>query len=100
MRQRLILALGGTMIVAGLLGASVTLAPSRASADEHERSGTHEQMHATMDAMMGADFSERMHAAMPGSEEMMEACAAGMSNMMDESMMNGMDKMTLREGER
>ena len=102
MRQKLILALGGTMIVAGLLGASLTLAPSSASADEHERSEPHEQMHTMMDTMMGTGFSERMHAAMPGSEEMMEACASGMPNMMNmmDGMMNGMDNTTRREGER
>jgi len=83
------------MIVVGLLGASLTLAPSSASADGHERSETHTQMHTMMDMMMGAGFSERMHVAMPGSEEMMEACAAGMSNMM-----NGMDNMMRREGDR
>jgi hypothetical protein len=44
-----------------------------------------------------------MHSAMPGSEEMMEACASGMPNMMnmmDGGMMNGTDNMMRREGER
>jgi hypothetical protein len=40
-----------------------------------ERSAWHQQMEAWMDAMMGKGFSARMHAAMPGSEQMMEQCA-------------------------
>ena len=42
---------------------------------------THEQMHQMMDAMHGEGFSERMHQAVPGSEEMMEQCVAMMTMM-------------------
>ena len=94
-RQKLAAGVGTLMIAGGLLGASLTFAPSDLSADAQERRGeaqtpseAHEQMHTMMDMMMGAGASERMHAAMPGSEEMMEACASGMGGMMDDDMMN------------
>ncbi len=93
MRQKLALSLGALMIAGGLLGASVTFGPSDLSADAQERRGeeqipsdAHEQMH----AMMGEGASERMHEAMPNSEQMMEACVSGMGNMMD-GMMNGQE---------
>lgn len=113
-RQKLATGLGTLMVAGGLLGASLTLVPTAPEANAQERdqpeqvqSDAHEQMHAMMDMMMGEGASERMHAAMPGSEEMMEACAAGMPNMMngmdgmmDGGMMNGMDNMMRRGGER
>lgn len=94
MRRTLAVTLGVILIAVGLLGASLAATSSGVRAQEGERNALHEQMHQMMDAMMGAGFSERMHAAMPGSEQMMEACAGamqtggGMGNMM-----NGMGGM-------
>jgi hypothetical protein len=83
MHQRIALILGIILIAGGLLGASLSFGLSGASAQDDDSSTqeqtTHEQMHEMMDSMMGAGFSERMHAAMPGSEQMMEACASGMT---------------------
>ena len=99
MRQKIAMTAGTFMIAGGLLGASLTFSPMEdVSAQEtepptEERSETHEQMHNMMDGMMGEGFTERMHAQMPGSEEMMEACASGMDGMMNGGMMNGMDGM-------
>jgi len=57
----------------------------------------HEEMDKWMDRMMGPGFSEKMHEAMPGSEEMLEACGSmmealgeeGASGMMGSSGMGG-----------
>ncbi len=68
-----------TALAAGVSLFAVTAMPLFAqSPDDH---GPHEQMHQMMDGMMGQGFSERMHQAMPGSEEMMDQCASGMSGM-------------------
>lgn len=95
MRQKLALGIGALMIAGGLLGASATFAPSdgivaaQEQRDEQQPpSEAHERMHTMMDMMMGEGASEQMHAAMPGSEQMMETCVSGMGNMM-----NGMDNM-------
>jgi hypothetical protein len=59
-----------------------------------EPSKTHQQMHQMMDAVRGEGTSQRMHEAMPGSEEMMEECASMMDMMENmEGMMNGMGGM-------
>lgn len=88
MRQKLAMGLGTFMIAGGLLGASLTFTPwdLGVSAQEEPKqeqapSAAHEQMDAVMDMMMGDGASARMHAAMPGSEAMMEACVSGMGNM-------------------
>lgn len=94
MRQKITVTAGTLMIAGGLLGASLTFNPMEGvSAQEtdrpaEERNETHNQMHTMMDGMMGEGVTERMHAQMPGSEEMMEACTSGM-----DGMMNGMDGM-------
>ncbi len=54
---------------------------------------THEEMHRMMDAIHGEGFSERMHAAVPGSEEMMEQCAAMMGMMRQLGGMKGQGGM-------
>ena len=99
MRQQMARGLGTLMIAGGLLGASLTIFPSDSSGTSvqaqeteqatPERSPEHEQMHGMMDMMMGEGFSERMHAEMPGAEEMMESCVTAMGDM--GGMMNGMD---------
>lgn len=88
MRRILAIALGTILVAAGMLGASLTVAASDMGAEAQEldaagqeRSAAHGQMHQMMDAMMGAGASERMHAAMPGSEQMMEQCADAMGDM-------------------
>lgn len=88
MRRTFAITLGTVLIAAGMLGASLTVAASDPSAAAQElepagqeRSPAHEQMHQMMDAMMGAGASERMHAAMPGPEQMMEQCANAMGDM-------------------
>lgn len=101
-RQRIVLALGILLIAGGLLGASFTLVSPGTSAhtesvqQDDRSSPAHEQMHQMMDAMMGEGFTEQMHAAMPGSEQMMEFCANAMSGMMNGdnmgNMMNGMEQ--------
>jgi hypothetical protein len=91
MRQTLVLSLGVILIAVGLLGASLTAAGSGVSAQEGDRNALHEQMHQMMDAMMGEGSSERMHAQVPGAEQMMEACTSAMQGM--GNMMNGMDRM-------
>jgi hypothetical protein len=91
MRQKIAVTLGVVMIAGGLAGGGLTVFVFDARADEPERSEAHAQMHAMMDSMMGTGASARMHAAMPGSEEMMEACAAGMGTMMNDEMMHDMD---------
>lgn len=101
MRQKIAMTAGTFMIAGGLLGASLTFSPMEdVSAQEtepptEERSETHEQMHNMMDSVMGEGFTERMHAQMPGSEEMMEACASGTAGMMNgmDGMMNGDNHM-------
>ena len=62
------------------------------------RAITHEDMHRMMDAMHGAGFSERMHRAMPETEEMMDRCVALMNTMPMPRMMGGgsMPDMTER----
>ncbi len=56
------------------------------------------RMHQIMDAMMGEGHSEAMHAAMPGYEEMMEACAGALHGTMnDGGMMSGTNRM-MRDG--
>jgi hypothetical protein len=48
-------------------------------------------MHGMMDAMMGEGFSERVHEAMPETEDMMEQCASMMDMKRDmQGMMNMM----------
>lgn len=100
MRQRLAMGLGALMIAGGMLGASLTFGAGGLSVDAQEgtppveeRSEAHERMDEVMDEVMGEGASERMHAAMPESEEMMEACAAGMDGMMNGMMNGGMDDM-------
>jgi len=102
MRQKLATAIGTLMIAGGLLGASLTggagglsVEAQEATPPAEEQSDAHERMH----KMMGAGASEQMHAAMPESEEMMDACAAGMGEMMNGmgEMMNGMDEMPMRD---
>lgn len=95
MSQKLAMGLGTVMIAGGLLGASLTFTSSDVSIIAQEQgeqaqtpSPEHEQMDAMMDMMMGEGASDQMHEAMPGSEELMEACASGMANMMN-GMMNG-----------
>lgn len=78
----------GTLL-AFTASASFAQAPTPAPA---EAAFTHEQMHQMMDAMHGEGFSERMHEAMPGSEEMMEQCVA-MMNMMQSMMGPGTSGM-------
>jgi NAD(P)H-flavin reductase len=71
--------------------ALITNAGGVTAAPPDERGERHEQMHAMMDGMMGSGASERMHAAMPGSEAMMEACTQAMEGRAgDGGMMNGM----------
>lgn len=92
MRYTLMGITGVLMLVAGLLGASLTFPGSTVHAQDSPPSALHEQMHVTMDAMMGDNFSARMHAQMPGSEQMMENCAQAMEQMgmhMDGGMMSG-----------
>lgn len=107
--ERLALILGMVLLIGGLAGIGLGNAPSEASAHEgtdsqstentqeddgeHQRSPAHERMHEMMDNMMGEGFTERMHAAMPGSEQMMEACANRMGGMMD-----NMDEMMPHDG--
>jgi hypothetical protein len=90
-RQYIVLGLGVLMIMLGLLGTILTFTPVSESADGYDRSDLQEQMRDTMDMMMGAGSSERMHATMPGSEEMMESCTGTMGGRMN--MMQGMDHM-------
>jgi hypothetical protein len=67
--------------------------------EEQEPSETHQRMHEMMDSMHGEGFSERMHEAMPESEEMMERCASMMDMMENmEGMMNGMGGMMGNDG--
>ena len=110
MRRKLALGIGILMIAGGLLGVSMTFAPSdgivaaQEQPDEQQSpSEAHERMHTMMDMMMCEGASERMHAAMPGSEQMMETCVSGMGNMMNgmDGMMNGgmMDDETTNEQE-
>ena len=107
MRQKLAAGLGTLLIASGLLGASLTFAPSGLSADAQERRGeeqtrseAHEQMQNMMNMMMGEGASDRMHAAMRGSEEMMGACASGMGTMMNSMMHGGRnDMMNGQEGQ-
>ncbi len=84
MRSNWLLIAGLGLIVAGLFGLSVLRPALEVRAQEDEtRAGRaaelHEQMHRMMDAMMGQGFSQAMHEAMPGSEEMMDACARAMA---------------------
>lgn len=92
------LALGGGLMAAAVLALSAgTLFAQMEPASPAPP--THQQMHAMMDAMQGEGFSERMHQAMPGSEEMMNQCAAmmGMMQRMDGMMgQGGMPGMTGR----
>ena len=82
-------AIVGVLASLGLLAltASPLFAETTTSGPAAGTTVTHEQMHQMMDAMMGEGFSQRMHAAMPGSEEMMEQCVSMMGMM---SMMQGM----------
>ncbi|MGH2588605.1 MAG: hypothetical protein ACRDJE_27085 [Dehalococcoidia bacterium] len=50
---------------------------------------THEQMHQAIDAMMGAGFAERLHAAMSGSDHQLEQCVAMMAMMRSMGSMMG-----------
>ena len=60
---------------------------------------THEQMHQMMDLMHGEGFTERMHQAMPGSEQMMEQCVSMMGMMQNMAgMMQGMGGMMGNQG--
>ncbi len=74
----------GTMVGSGMMGSS------RPDQQTHERESVpgdpHEGMHRMMDAMMGAGSSDRMHANMPGSEEMMDRCVQSMGGV-DDGMM-------------
>ncbi len=85
MQRHYILILGRVAAVVAAVtftaGVLVAQTPERASGPMTGAPVTHEQMHQMMDAMHGEGFSERMHEAMPGSEEMMEQCV-GMMNMM------------------
>ncbi len=85
MQRRYVLLLGGVAAVLAAVtvtaGVLVAQTPDRARSPMMSGPVTHEQMHQMMDAMHGAGFSERMHEAMPGSEELMEQCV-GMMNMM------------------
>lgn len=97
--NRIRLALGVLLIAGGLLGGGATFSQvsgvsahddhrsqpgaESPSGGQHGRHGAlHEAMHNMMDQAMGAGFTERMHAAMPGSEALMETCASGMEGMM------------------
>jgi hypothetical protein len=84
MRSDWLLIAGLGLIVAGLVGLSVLRPALEVRAQEDETlagraAELHEQMHRMMDAMMGQGFSQAMHEAMPGSEEMMDACARTMA---------------------
>ncbi len=85
MQRRYVLLLGSVAAVLAAVtftaGVLVAQTPSPAPGATTGAPVTHEQMHQMMDAMHGEGFSERMHEAMPGSEELMEQCV-GMMNMM------------------
>jgi len=121
MRSNWLLIAGLGLIVAGLVGLSVLRPALEVRAQEDETlagraAELHEQMHRMVDAMMGQGFSQAMHEAMPGSEEMMDACAramaaydqsgqhedmpgmmSGMGGMMRGDMMGGMHDYTGEE---
>lgn len=85
-------AFGGWSLLQDGAGPSAPIA----SAESHDRSPLHEQMHEMMEAMMGEGSSQRMHAAVPGSEGMMEQCAQHMEQQGSEGhhdMMDGGDMM-------
>lgn len=107
MQRRIILFLGVVLIAGGLVGVSLTWTgsvdaqawagsvPMTTGASEDEMADpqtrqTHSTMHALMEQMMGIGAVERMHAMMPGAEEMMAACAGGMGHMMSDMSMDGM----------
>lgn len=69
----LLAAYGGWALVTKVSGAS--------AAPTAERPALHERMRAIMDAMMGSGAADRMRAAMPGSEAMLEACTQAMGGM-------------------
>lgn len=94
MRTRTMLLLLGAA-TAALLAVTVTTGVLRAQVPPGQpgsgpsRAITHEDMHRMMDAMHGAGFSERVHQAMPGTEEMMDRCVALMNAMPMPRMMGG-----------
>lgn len=81
------------LVLAAYGGWSIATDAASAFAQEPEHNELHERMHSMMDEMMGEGASERMHEAMPGSEEMMEQCTSMMGmmdgGMMDDGMMRG-----------
>ena len=84
MRRNWLLIASLGLIVAGLVGLGVLRPALEVRAQEDETlagraAELHEQMHRMMDAMMGQGFSQAMHETMPGSEEMMDACARTMA---------------------
>ena len=114
MRSIRLLIAGLGLIAAGLVGLSALWSVSEVQAQGDKPAADraaelHEQMHRMMDAMMGEGFSQAMLKAIPGSEEMMDACAwameerersgqpgampgmmSGMGEMMPGDMMGGM----------
>jgi hypothetical protein len=97
-----------TVVAGGDLVAKLTAAgppDGLPTQEETTQSGPiHKRMHEMMDAMHGEGFSERMHQAMPGSEEMMEECVRHVEDMPDGHMMGmmmgggGMHKMMDHSG--
>ena len=103
-RSLVTLAASIALVLAAYGGWSMATDAASAFAQEPERNELHERMHSMMDEMMGEGASERMHKAMPGSEEMMEECTSMMGmmdgGMMDDGMMRGgmMDGGMMRDG--
>jgi hypothetical protein len=79
----------GGNVIAKLTAAGPPVGPP-AQEETTQPGPTHERMHEMMDTMHGEGFSERMHQAMPNSEEMMEECARHMEDMPDGHMMGMM----------
>lgn len=104
MTRMMTLTIGGLVAVAlatGLTTGVLLTPPLRAhpASPPTPMSGqplTHDEMHRMIDAMHGEGASERMHEAMPGSEEMMDQCAAMMAMMghqQNQSMPDMMQRM-------
>lgn len=107
-RRSLLMGLGSGVLLGLLLvgaGTAGTLSAGRGQAapmesapqKERQRNWLHQRMEALMDRTMGEGFSHDMHAAMPGSEELMERMTARMAERMDredlEAMLHSMEEM-------